>query len=61
MIILKNFRLGPVEQKAELLQRLEAEAALGWTTVSDVMDEKEQILCDLVTLIYETVRGAQNA
>lgn len=58
MIILKNFSGDPRVQKAELLERLEAEAALGWTTVSDVLSEQDEILAQLCELVYNTISGA---
>lgn len=61
MMILKNFSIGPVQQKAELLERLEAEAALGWTTVSDPLSEKDEALAQLVTLVYNTIRESRDA
>lgn len=53
MLVLKNFSSDPRVQKSELLEILEAEQALGWTTVSDLLSEQDEALRDLVNVIYE--------
>lgn len=60
MLRLKNFSGGPLEQRAELLEILEAEQALGWTTVSEPFTEQDEILSELVNVIYEMIREAEN-
>lgn len=59
MLILKNFSSDPRVQKSELLEILEAEQALGWTTVSEPFTEQDEILSKLVNLIYENVLEAE--
>jgi hypothetical protein len=60
MIVLKNFSDDPRVQKDELLEILEAEQALGWTTVSDVLTEQDEVLSELVNLIYSTIVESEN-
>jgi hypothetical protein len=60
MIALKNFSSDPRVQKAELLEILEAEQALGWTTVSDVLTEQDEVLSKLVNVIYSAILESEN-
>ena len=56
MLILKNFSGDPRLQREELLEILEAEQALGWTTVSEPFTEQDEILHQLVNVIYDAIR-----
>ena len=60
MLILKNFSADPRVQKSELLEILEAEQALGWTTVSEPFTEQDEILSELVNVIYGAILEAEN-
>lgn len=60
MLILKNFSGGPRVQKDELLEILEAEQALGWTTVSEPFTEQDEILSKLVNTVYKMILEAEN-
>jgi hypothetical protein len=56
MLILKNFSGDPRLQREELLEILETEQALGWTTVSEPFSEQDEILHQLVNVVYEAIR-----
>ena len=60
MLILKNFSGDPRVQKDELLEILEAEQALGWTTVSEPFTEQDEILSQLVNTVYNMILEAEN-
>lgn len=60
MLILKNFSGDPRVQKDELLEILEAEQALGWTTVSEPFTEQDEILSQLVNTVYKMILEAEN-
>lgn len=60
MLILKNFSGDPRIQKDELLEILEAEQALGWTTVSEPFTEQDEILSKLVNTVYKMILEAEN-
>jgi hypothetical protein len=60
MIVLKNFSSDPRVQKAELLEILEAEQALGRTTVSDVLTEQDEVLSKLVNVVYSAILESEN-
>lgn len=60
MLILKNFSGDPRLQREELLEILEAEQAVGWTSVSLPFTEQDEILSQLVNLVYNTILEEEN-
>lgn len=60
MLIFKNFSGDPRVRKDDLLEILEAEQALGWTTVSEPFTEQDKILHELVNVIYNAVLEEEN-
>lgn len=60
MIMRKN-PVSPPEYWATLLEKLENELDMGWSTVSMPLDEKQMMLKEIVTLVHKTVEEAENA
>lgn len=60
-MIMKKNPVSPSAYWAALLDKLENELAMGWSTVSMPLDEKERMLKEIVTLVHQTVEEAENA
>lgn len=60
-MISKKSRFAILEHQYDLLEQLEAEAAVGWSNVSPPLTQEQLFLQQLVQTIHNTLEEGENA